>query len=101
MGWHIDRNRFDAMLCDQARRAGVDVRVNQLSARPVREKGGWLTGNVHSQILVDATGRNGVRIDDCCSREHADTQLAIVLHCSWPGLRKMDLRTSIETTRAG
>jgi flavin-dependent dehydrogenase len=65
-GWHVDRRRFDEMLCECAMEAGADVfREARLTAAQRTETGGWVlsvrTGEVISEIearvAIDATGR--------------------------------------------
>jgi flavin-dependent dehydrogenase len=68
-GWHLDRRRFDAMLGEAARQAGVDVRCGATAGwRHSSGDGGWqleLTSELrsgrreqlHASLIVDATGR--------------------------------------------
>jgi len=98
-GWHIDRNRFDGMICREAARAGAAV-FSACTAQPRRLAGvGWRVGDAEAEFLVDASGRAGLRLDD----EHAfvrdDMLIAIVLRLS--GAENSDLRTAIETTPRG
>jgi flavin-dependent dehydrogenase len=98
-GWHIDRNRFDGMICREAAKAGAAV-FSSCTAQPSRlPGGGWRVGEAEAAFLVDASGRAGLRLDD----EHAfvrdDMLVAIVLRLS--GAENSDLRTIIETTPRG
>jgi flavin-dependent dehydrogenase len=70
-GWHVDRNAFDAALCELAARAGVRVCVGTAvsSCRRDAEDGTWTVSTANAQVgslrarfVVDATGRNGVRL---------------------------------------
>lgn len=80
-GWHVDRNRFDAWLCDEAEAAGAVVFRNERAP-------------ASAELLVDATGRSGLR--DCVTD---DVLLAIALRLD--GSETSDLRTIIETTPRG
>jgi len=98
-GWHIDRNRFDAMLGFEAGRAGVAVFVG-CKALPSRHPAGhWQVGNIDAAFLVDASGRTGLRLSEEHSYETDDRLLAIVLWLE--GAEATDLRTLIETTPQG
>ncbi len=80
-GWHIDRSRFDAWLCDEAEAAGATVFRNERAPES-------------AYLLVDATGRRGLR--DCLTD---DVLLAIAMRLE--GAETSDLRTIIETTPRG
>jgi len=100
-GWHVDRNRFDEMLCGEAARAGAAV-VPRTTGTPRREPdGGWRTGRVEARFLVDASGRNGLRIDGGCARDDDDVLLGIVLEVRYASAPPADWRTFIESTRSG
>ncbi len=99
-GWHVDRNRFDEMLCAEAARAGAHL-VLRTAGTPRREPGGWRVGAVEARFLVDASGRNGLRIDGDCTREEDDVLLAIVLDVRYASAPPSDGRTFIESTRSG
>jgi len=100
-GWHVDRNCFDQMLWAQAVAAGAEWigpgRV-QLSGR---DAGLWRIGGIGARFLVDASGRNGLRIDGDCDRDIDDRMLTIVLRGNHPKGGNRDLRTFIETASAG
>ena len=62
-GWHVDRARFDAMLCDAARDAGAEVLVGARFAGAERFEAGWeltLRGGerIEASWVIDATGRS-------------------------------------------
>jgi flavin-dependent dehydrogenase len=102
-GWHVNRNRFDAMLCRQAEMAGA---VCFRSCRPAIGRAGaaWRVGEIEARVLVDATGRNGLRIADEGERETRETEdrlLAIVLRLSRPPGVTHDLRTYVESAPDG
>ena len=64
-GLLVDRGRFDALLLDAARRAGVRVLSPARAYRPVRGAAGWDIpirsphgqGRIRARVLVDAAGR--------------------------------------------
>ncbi len=86
-GWHVDRNRFDAMLCREAARAGAALLLN--SRAPEHLRAGY---------LVDASGRTGLRTDDEHRYDDDDRLIAIALRLTGSS---RDLRTIIETTSHG
>lgn len=100
-GWHIDRSRFDGMLAREAAGAGVRVYSGRRVGTCYREGDDWCVGEYRSRILVDATGRNGLRLDANGDRESEDVLLAIVLSISYSGRPARDLRTCIETAPSG
>ena len=108
-GCHIDRNRFDRMLMTEAEKAGAQVYLCRRAASCRREDDHWCVDELRSRILVDASGRNGLRLDgntDAIAdgnvdREIDDELLAIALSISYSHNRGSDLRTSIETTSSG
>jgi flavin-dependent dehydrogenase len=119
-GWHVDRNRFDQMLCRQAASAGAEL-FEGCRAEVVgdigRSIGGnsgeshgarWSIGNRTARVLVDASGRNGLRIGRggqrigaSGQRETEDRLLAIVLRLIHPGGAPPDQRTYVESTLDG
>jgi flavin-dependent dehydrogenase len=98
-GWHIDRNRFDEMLCLKAADAGAQLFLKSRAA-PLD-----LLAGVKADFLVDASGRNGLRIEAGYSREDDDALIAIVLQVRNAGngvsSAPRDTRTCIESTRSG
>ena len=100
-GWHVDRNRFDAMLCRQAVAAGaVSFERCRVDAGG-RDAGWWRVGQIRARVLVDAAGRNGLPIGPAAGRETEDRLLAIVLRLTHTGSRPPDLRTYVESAPAG
>lgn len=99
-GWHVDRNRFDAMLCRQAVAAGAVCFERSRADRIERSAEWWHLEQIDARVLVDAGGRNGLRLPDAqnCERETEDRLLAIVARLTQPG---GDLRTFIESAPAG
>ncbi len=106
-GWHLDRNAFDAMLCRCASHAGAQVRTAMRIARPRRAGDGvWQlagendTGFAQARFLVDASGRNGLRLTPDDGRRVDDRLIAIFVSLS-PSRGASDLRTVVESTPDG
>src|SRR5260370_2139645 len=100
-GWHVDRNRFDAMLCRQAAAAGAVSFERFRADAGGRDAGWWRVGEIRARVMVDATGRNGLRIGPDGERETEDRPLAIVLRLTHPRGTPPDLRTYVESAPAG
>jgi flavin-dependent dehydrogenase len=100
-GWHIDRNRFDAMLCTEAVAAGAELFSRCPIRNCVREENGWRLGEISTRMLVDASGRNGLTTGNSRQIEVDDRLLAIVLRISSSTKTQPDFRTYIEATPAG
>lgn len=100
-GWHVDRNRFDAMLCRQAADAGVECFERYRAVVSRCKTGWWHVGEIHARVLVDASGRDGLRIDPGDERETEDRLLAIVLRLTYPDGAPPDLRTYVESAPDG
>jgi flavin-dependent dehydrogenase len=100
-GWHIDRRQFDGMLVNEAARAGVRIYPHCRVGACCREDNRWSVGECRSRVLVDARGRNGLRLDGNANRETEDVLLAIALTISYSARLPRDLRTCIETTSCG
>ncbi len=98
-GWHIDRNRFDAMLCREAVVAGATVFLDCMAQPSRTSGGGWRIGGVNAAFLVDASGHTGLRLDEEHAYEMDDRLLAIAVRLS--GTQSPDLRTIVETTSQG
>jgi flavin-dependent dehydrogenase len=86
-GWHVDRNRFDAMLCREAASAGAELLLNARGPEHVR-----------ARYLVDASGRTGLRMDGEHGFDKDDSLIAIAVRLVGCG---RDMRTIIETTPRG
>src|SRR5262249_50817902 len=104
-GWHIDRRRFDRMLFDSARQAGAWACSGQ-RVHFVREARGWRAERseghpVFAPFAIDATGRNGIRMDGSPGRIVDDILLATVIRISVATPAKRDLRTLIEAGPCG
>lgn len=97
-GWHVDRNRFDAMLCQEAAGAGVTY-FESRRATPVMQAGVWRLGEISARFLVDASGRNGLRMNTDHAWKVDDTLLAVTVRAEPDS--GADLRTIIETTSSG
>src|SRR5260370_21059317 len=104
-GWHVDRNVFDKLLSDAAASAGAEVATGAAALRCTRDDGIWriaLSGErtLHARFVVDAGGRNGLRIGDV-AREIDDRLLAIFLRLAFDGEPPRDARTLIESAPDG
>jgi flavin-dependent dehydrogenase len=100
-GWHIDRNRFDAMLCAKAAATGAELFLSHAIRKCVREGGRWRLGEISARMLVDASGRNGLPIGRSRELQVDDRLLAIVLRIGCPEKTPTDLRTYIEAAPKG
>jgi flavin-dependent dehydrogenase len=109
-GWHLDRRRFDAMLCRAAEDAGAVVfrGARVLSCRRKAPRGWELTVHgraapprVRAEVVVDASGRNGHRLGGKVRFDVEDRLLAIVMRLEHDGGRPRDLRTYLEATPDG
>jgi flavin-dependent dehydrogenase len=116
-GWHVDRNAFDAMLCTLAASVGVRALAGTRALRCRREAdaagGHWAIdvahdgepGDEHARIrarfVVDATGRNGVRLDGDDARLVDDTLVAVFLQFAHDDGPPADLRTLVEAAPDG
>jgi flavin-dependent dehydrogenase len=92
LGWHIDRNRFDEMLCREAVAAGAELMHRRA------EVVGHAVSGIEARFVVDASGRNGLRIEGDGQRDVDDRLIAIVMRAAGAG---DDLRTFIEAAPAG
>ncbi|MDQ2774929.1 MAG: tryptophan 7-halogenase [Acidobacteriota bacterium] len=104
-GWHIDRRRFDRMLFDAAEQEGASVFLSErveiarqgigsLIKRPDRPA-------LFARFAIDASGRNGMRIDGSRDRIVDDLLLVTIVQISFCDLRRRDLRTLVEATPSG
>jgi len=109
-GWHVDRNAFDSALCELAAREGVRVLVGTAvsSCRRDAADGTWTvsTANaegppVRARFVVDATGRNGIRLDETDGRVVDDTLVAVFLQFAHDDGPPKDLRTLVEAAADG
>jgi flavin-dependent dehydrogenase len=100
-GWHLDRVRFDDELCREAERVGVTVRRGLKVTGCERRSDGWRIGGICSRAIVDAAGRNGLRLEGPSARTIDDTLLVLVIRVNYPEQRPPDLRTHIEAVREG
>lgn len=99
------------MLCRQAASAGAEwfqghhADVTRKDA--ARDGQRWCIGDIAAGVLVDASGRNGLRIGrsdgriDGCLRETEDRLLAIALRIIHPPGAPLDQRTYVETAPDG
>lgn len=100
-GWHVDRNAFDAMLLQEAESAGANVFLRRKLSAPKRSGGVWCCDELRAGFLVDASGRNGLKLERPPNRSIDDVLLAIAALVSFPGTPPPDRRTYIEAAPAG
>jgi flavin-dependent dehydrogenase len=98
-GWHIDRNRFDMMLCQQAVEAGATLLLNRRLKWTAEERG-WRADEFQAGFLVHANGRHGIISRKSRPGGLEDELLAIVLRVAG-GKELRDRRTLIETVPSG
>jgi flavin-dependent dehydrogenase len=101
MGWHIDRKTFDQMLVTEAEKAGAQVHLRTRVRTFNREDGCWQADEWRARVLVDASGRNGLRLSGNVDRDTDDRLLAITLSVSRAQRTGNDLRTCIEAVPSG
>jgi flavin-dependent dehydrogenase len=99
-GWHIDRNRFDLMLCQRASAAGARLFLDR-SVKWIPNVDGWQAENSNARFLVNATGRHGMGLDRSTVREREDDLLSVVFRMSGWADDSHDLRTCIEAAPGG
>lgn len=107
-GWHVDRDRFDAMLAEAAGDAGADVRrAAEVVGCAAGPSGGWAlavrgTGPVSAGVVVDATGRASRLAGGLGSRRVVHDRLVALVGLVRPaGGDDPDRRALIEATPDG
>jgi flavin-dependent dehydrogenase len=109
-GWHVDRNAFDALLCDAAERAGARILRATRALRCVRDADGlWRVAvgaaagaqALAARFVIDASGRNGMRLGGRDGRVVDDALVAIFLRVAHHGAPPRDLRTLVEAAPDG
>jgi 2-polyprenyl-6-methoxyphenol hydroxylase-like FAD-dependent oxidoreductase len=94
-GWHVDRIRFDEELRREAARAGAVVRSGPRVRVVQGQSGDWQCHEIRARLVIDATGRNGIRVGPPVERDVEDTLLVLVLRLSCSAGGMADLRTRI------
>lgn len=91
-GWHVDRARFDAMLCDAARDAGAEVLEDARFASAERSEDRWslkLRGGIErieASWVIDATGRSAAfAVRQGARRLAADRLVGVAVRFRAPG----------------
>lgn len=106
-GRHVDRNAFDALLCRAAADAGAHVLTRTSVRRCTRDAGGrWRIEtnrgeSLAARFVVDASGRNTVRLGADDGRVMDDSLVGIFLLLAHGAGRTPDLRTLVESTPDG
>ena len=83
-GWHVDRQRLDSLLAEQAKMMGVSVH-RQSRIRQLRHENGTLweatvengsfTRKISSRFLIDASGRNSPLRNHLGAKDHVHDHL--------------------------
>ena len=93
-GWHLDRARFDAMLCDAARDAGVEVLADTRLAGAERSEDRWSltlrhsdgSERVEASWVIEATGRSAAfAVRQGARRLAADRLVGVAVRFRAPG----------------
>jgi flavin-dependent dehydrogenase len=117
-GRHVDRNAFDAMLCRAAAQAGAEARTSTRALRCVRVAGfgrtrerepvwrittndGRSDGEADARFVIDASGRNGIRLGPDDRRVVDDALIAIFVRLAHAAAAPADLRTLVEAVPDG
>ncbi|KAF0811745.1 putative FAD-dependent oxidoreductase LodB [Andreprevotia sp. IGB-42] len=104
-GWHLDRNRFDALLQAQAVAAGTSLLPARRLQTATRTPAGWLVllddgSQLAARFLVDASGRQAVLARQLgVVRQRPDKLAAYLAYV--PNLPGSDPRTLIEARPDG
>jgi flavin-dependent dehydrogenase len=110
-GWHVDRARFDALLCDSARDAGAEVIAGaRLCDVKSEEQGFHLrlrdsrhpAGSSHAiraRFVIDASGRHASFASKCGARPLADDRLIGI--CGLLPAASRDATTLVEAQAEG
>lgn len=108
-GWHIDRRHFDAMLLNEARRAGADILCGRASLVK-RDDDAWqvfvqsalgIVAELGADVLVWAGGRNvPLPAAFAATRRKLDSLVAIAAHCR-NDVAANDFRTWTEAAYGG
>lgn len=106
-GWHLDRARFDALLRDAARDAGVEVLEGMAIGEMEREDSAWRIRlgdgeEVRAAWLVDATGRRAaIARRHGAVRRHDDRLVAFYARFQSSAGGDADARTMVESAPDG
>lgn len=106
-GWHVDRGRFDAMMCDGAEAAGVEVYRGVRLGEVARNGSAWrlATGGQEFQarFAIDSTGRSAFLATRQGARRVVDDNLiAIFMTFRFPAQAcPADMRTLVEARPEG
>lgn len=107
-GWHVDRNAFDASLCRAAADAGVRIMTGTRATRcSGRDDGTWYVETdaasnaaIRARYVIDASGRNGFRLEGAARRVVDDALVAVFLRLTHSKPPR-DLRTLVESAPDG
>lgn len=99
-GWHVNRDRFDRMLAEQAVAAGAQLFLN-CRRTWTRSGGKWTAEGIETDFLVDAAGRHGASVSRLAGRIREDELMVIAMRVPSGNGSPKDRRTWIETAPAG
>ena len=99
-GWHLDRRRFEAMLLDEAARAGARIVRGRDVAAIVPDGGTWRLGDLTAPVAVDATGRAAV-LARAGGVDRVSIDQLIGITAFFDDARDADRYTLIEATEHG
>ena len=107
--WHLDRQRFDATLAQEAEAIGVVVlREAKATVHPLdggwqaRLRGGECEGELEARILVDATGKAAGASRQAGARHHVlDRMVAVAATVPFPAGLEDEAVTLVETFAEG
>jgi len=110
-GWHVDRARFDALLCESARDAGAEM-ISGARCRDIqREAKGFRLGlrdsrdpaaasrTIRARFVIDASGRQASFASKCGARPQVDDRLIGV--CGLLPASGIDASTLVEAQPDG
>jgi flavin-dependent dehydrogenase len=106
-GWHVDRRRFDAMMCECAESAGVEVHREARITDAVRANDRWRLATraqeVEARFVIDSTGRSAsFATRQGSTRDVDDNLTAVFMTFAFPDEEApTDMRTLVEARPEG
>ncbi len=104
-GWHLERNRFDALLATRAELSGVEVRRSTALRAVARINDAWTLqlgtrDQVEARWIIDATGRAAVFARMQGGRRISQDSLT-AFSCIFSGRGACEARTVVESAADG
>jgi flavin-dependent dehydrogenase len=108
-GWHIDRGRFEAMLCTSAQRAGTTVlHDSPIKSLHMNGRGCRLhfardcsLHTANADFLIDASGRGRNRWQPHSERRQVDSLIGVALTARVSAAREVSSYTLVESVYDG